>query len=309
MTGLELSRRYYEEVFLPECRKRLPAALGHFAAGLVGEGSECFGFDDELSRDHSFGPRLCIWLTREDCGCFAPDLNALWRGLPDTFMGCRRPDPAANEGQRSGVFSVDGFYRGLLGVPGVPASPLRWLAVEEPRLAAAVNGAVYTDGPGAFTAVRTGLLAYFPPDIIRYHLARHAALAAQTGQYNLLRACRRGETLAARDIRARFIQSAIAMVFLFNRTYRPFYKWAPRAMRALPLLGGEMYDKLLALADTREAGGQIALVEDVCARLLTELRAQGYTAGCSDYLMDHLPEIMEGIEAPEIRDRGISLAQ
>ena len=40
MKGLELSRRYYSEVFLPELRKCFPAAEGRFAAGLVGEGSE-----------------------------------------------------------------------------------------------------------------------------------------------------------------------------------------------------------------------------------------------------------------------------
>lgn len=308
MKGLALSRRYYDEVFLPECEKRLPDAVGHFAAGLVGEGSECFGYDDALSRDHGFGPRLCIWLTREDDARWGRDLDALWQSLPTGLAGYERPAAAANEGKRSGVFTVEEFYQRLLGVPDAPDSPDGWLSIGEPYLAAAVNGAVYRDEPGRFTAVRERLLAHFPDDVTRYYLARHAAIAAQTGQYNLLRAHRHGEELAVSGIKARFIQSVIAMVFLLNRRYRPFYKWAPRAMRALPVLGSDIHDRLLKLSRAREIGEQCTLVEEICASVLTQLRRQGYTAGQSDYLMDHLPELVGRIADRKLREWGISLA-
>lgn len=308
MKGLALSRRYYDEVFLPECQKRLPDAVGHFAAGLVGEGSECFGYDDALSQDHGFGPRLCIWLTREDDGRWGRALDALWQSLPTHFAGYERSAAAANEGKRSGVFTVEEFYRRLLGVPDAPDSLDGWLSIGEPYLAAAVNGAVYCDGPGCFTAVRERLLAYFPDDITRYCLARHAAIAAQTGQYNLLRASRHGEELAVSGIRTRFTQSVIAMVFLLNRRYRPFYKWAPRAMRELPVLGRDVHDRLLELSRARDIGEQCALVEEICAHVIAELRRQGHTAGQSDFLMDHLPELMGRITSRKLRERGISLA-
>ena len=47
MKGLELSRAYWEKCALPLFRRELPAFLERAAVGLVGEGSECFGFDDE----------------------------------------------------------------------------------------------------------------------------------------------------------------------------------------------------------------------------------------------------------------------
>lgn len=307
MKGLTLSRRYYEEVFLPECRRHLPDAEGRFAAGLVGEGSECFGFDDRWSRDHSFGPRLCIWLTRKDHARFGAALEELWCGLPDDFGGYRRPPESPNEGKRNGVFTVEEFYLRLLGVPGAPTELLSWLTIPEPSLAAATNGQVFVDGPNVFTLSREKLQAHYPTDITRYHLARNAAIMAQTGQYNLLRAHRHGEELAAATIRARFTQSVMAMVFLLNKTYRPFYKWAPKAMRNLPVLGSYIYYKLMQLNSIRDIREQTEVVEDICACLIGELRRQGYTSGKSDYFMDHLPEIMGRIDTPEIRDRGISL--
>ena len=56
MKGLELSRAYWEKCALPLFRRELPAFLERAAVGLVGEGSECFGFDDEISQDHDWGP-------------------------------------------------------------------------------------------------------------------------------------------------------------------------------------------------------------------------------------------------------------
>lgn len=58
--GLELSKRYFYDIVLPEFEKSLKDILPLCAFGLVGEGSECYGYDDELSKDHDFGPSVCI---------------------------------------------------------------------------------------------------------------------------------------------------------------------------------------------------------------------------------------------------------
>ena len=49
MQGLELAKRYYEEVGRPMLERDFPELLPRLAAGLVGEGSECLGFDDAIS--------------------------------------------------------------------------------------------------------------------------------------------------------------------------------------------------------------------------------------------------------------------
>ena len=51
MKGLELARKYWEELGRPAFEKECPQVLERACVGLAGEGSECFGFDDEFSRD------------------------------------------------------------------------------------------------------------------------------------------------------------------------------------------------------------------------------------------------------------------
>ena len=60
--GLDLARRFFEQAARPELEKHCPEILDEAACGLVGQGSECFGFDDIYSRDHHWGPRVTILL-------------------------------------------------------------------------------------------------------------------------------------------------------------------------------------------------------------------------------------------------------
>lgn len=58
MKGLELARCFYFECVQPIIAGRLAPLDGAYAAGLIGYGSDVLGHDDELSRDHEWGPRL-----------------------------------------------------------------------------------------------------------------------------------------------------------------------------------------------------------------------------------------------------------
>ena len=66
MKGLEIAKAFYKEYGEPMLRDRFPSLIPYLAVGLMGRGSECFGFDDEVSRDHDFEPGFCIFLPGED---------------------------------------------------------------------------------------------------------------------------------------------------------------------------------------------------------------------------------------------------
>lgn len=77
-------KAFYEQHGKPMLA-RFPELRGHFAAGLVGEGSECFGYDDSISADHDYFPRFFIWLDDEAYEKYGEALKAAYRKLPQRW--------------------------------------------------------------------------------------------------------------------------------------------------------------------------------------------------------------------------------
>lgn len=97
LSGLKLAKAYWEEVGRPMIEAKYPEYVGRIAVGLVGHGSECYGFDDDYSHDHDFGPRFCLWLTDEDHAAIGERLQADYDALPRDFRGFVRPSADADE--------------------------------------------------------------------------------------------------------------------------------------------------------------------------------------------------------------------
>lgn len=297
MNGLEISRSHWHEVVAPSVAARFPSLFPRIAAGLVGEGSECFGFDDDLSRDHDFDPSPCLWLSAADFAVHGASLAALLESLP--------PPPRAplltREGRgRRGVHEIGAFYRRFLGLPRAPRTLDEWRAMPEAGLAAATNGKLFAEPPGEFSGIRSDLLAFFPEDLRCARLARRLHTAGQSGQYNLARCRRRGEDVAAVLALAGFVDSVLSIAFLLARRYRPFAKWAHRAVGQLPPPGPRLHVLLAELiaAATGEAGGADDLVEEISALLANGLHAQDLSVSPSDFLVDHAREVAGRVVDP-----------
>ena len=304
MNGLELARAFYAAC-RPALLAAIPDVMTQGAAGLVGEGSECFGCDDATSQDHDFGAAFCLWLPREVLRAQAQRIEAAFAALPAEFAGFpSRLCPGARQG-RVGPLSVEGFYGFFTGLDAPPENWRQWLAIPEHNLAAATNGEVFEDADGRFTSWREALLAYYPRDVWLTKLATSAMLTAQAGQYNQPRALGRGDAPSAMLAAARFAEAALSLVFLLNRRYMPFYKWAPRIGRRLPVLGATIGSVLDALAAHPLRGPMdmdvVEPAEAFCAEAAEQLRFTGLSDAPDAWLWAHGPRIMAKVKEAEIR--------
>ena len=307
MQGLELAEGYFREVGAPLLARDFGSCAGRIAAGLVGYGSECFGFDDELSRDHDWGPGFCQWLRAQDHAAIGRRLQEAYERLPAVYagLGPRRASPGALG--RTGVMSIEGFYAQFTGLERVPATLQEWRVIPETELAACTNGKVFVDPLGDFSRRRKTLLAYYPEDVRLKKIAARCMSAGQSGQYNYGRCVRRGEYVAARYAETRFIADVIALVFHLNRRYRPFYKWMHRVLADLPLMGARIHallDELVARPAGRDAHAHEArqdLMERLCRILVEALREEGLSDAAGTFLCGHGPEIQARISDPALR--------
>ena len=90
-----------------------------------------------------------------------------------------------------------------------------------------------------------------------------------------------------------FVDEAIHLVFLLNRRYKIFYKWANKALLDLKILGNEIH-KLLE--DMVFAQNKIPYVRKICKVLADELRNQKLTDCESEFLGDLGVDIQKNID-------------
>ncbi len=312
MKGLELSRAYFEAYGRPMLEADFPALLPCLAVGLCGSGSECFGFDDEVSRDHDFEPGFIIFLPDEEklSRRDAFLLERAYAKLPKEFEGFRRASISPVGGARHGVVRTSDFFRDKVGSPDGVLTLSQWMTQPEELLAEAVNGEIFFDNLGEVSYIRSALSAY-PRDIMLKKLAGRLLLAAQAGQYNYRRALSHGETAAAQLAAIRFTENAMAAIFLLNGRYMPYYKWSFRALRALPRLSleAELFEYLIITGNDGDAAEEKAdVIESVAADIIDELISQGLTkATCGD-LEKHAYSVNDSISDPQIRNLHILAA-
>lgn len=289
MKGLHLSQLYYDEVIRQLLEKDFADYVSGIAVGLAGEGSECFGFDDEISRDHDWGVRICLWLTDRDYAQTGQKLQEALLHLPDTFKGY----PVIHIPGRCGVIKTGDFFRKYLNTDHPLKTVGEWRSVPEHHLAVASNGVVYTDPLGEFSAIWEDLRLGYPEDIRLKKLAARCMVIGQAGQYNYPRLIKRGDVIAARLALDEFMKGVMSAVHLLNNKYTPFYKWMFHSMKKLPVLGNEMGELLLQLSRSEMKQDTI---EEICCMLISEFQRQGISDEKEHYMVVQGQEVQNHIK-------------
>ena len=292
-------------------RGRFAEYEDRIAVGIAGEGSDCFGYDDELSRDHDFGTGVCLWVTEADMDRFGYLLSVAYNELVDS---AERSYYTERLRERRGVMTIRAFYSGILNIDCDPERGTLteddWYRLDHSCLKTATNGEIFRDDLGIFTAFRRYLLNYYPDRVWRTRLAEQLHEYASAFQVNYARCMTRGDLVAAELCRARGLSAAMELFFLLKREYPPYYKWTYRALTELDR-EGVFSRKLGALARTplrpeawEDTGYRpnrlnykdalVSLSEEIASELECMLAEQGLIRVRSRYLEAHVDAVLAG---------------
>lgn len=230
----EKNRRFYDQYVANLIHGSFAEYEDRIAVGIAGEGSDCFGYDDQISRDHDFGTGVCLWLSDEDMRLFGQRLSDAYNELVDS---AERSYYTERLRERRGVMTVHDFYSNILHVDcdteNCRLTEDQWYGLDHSCLKTATNGEIYRDDLGLFTAFRQYLLNYYPDRVWRLRIAEQLHEYASSFQVNYARCMTRRDTVAAELCRAKGIRSAMELFFLLKREYPPYYKWTYRALSDL----------------------------------------------------------------------------
>ena len=246
--GLNLAREFFHQAVRPIVARHAPAL--RYSAALIGSGSEVLGYDDAVSADHHWGPRVLLFLAPADHQACASRLDAaLAKELPYKFMGypTNFSQPKVGDGDngtqllenisagpvnhRVEILMLAGFLRDYLGlVLEQELSAADWLSLPQHKLLSITSGAVFHDELG-LRALRERF-AYYPRSVWLYLLACGWSRIGQD-EHLAPRAGAVGDELGSALIAARLARSIMLLCFLYERRYAPYPKWLGRAFTEL----------------------------------------------------------------------------
>jgi hypothetical protein len=241
----QISRQLFEEAVLPALARELPDVAARTAFGLFGLGSEAYGLDEAYSRDHHWGLRIDALMPDDLYRARRDDLLRVVReNVPATFRGhSLRAGHLAGAGVAPD--SLPAFLARTLGIDHSPSTYAEWLQLPEEDIVHVVNGEVWHDPEGAFTAVRRAFEHYYPEPVRQRRIAHWCRYFSGMGTYALKRALLRSNHFYAATRFGVAIRLGVQLAFLLDRRFFPYDKWIMEEFKRLPRL----YEPLHPLVD------------------------------------------------------------
>ncbi len=309
---IEKNRVFYEKYVSELIHSRFPEYEDRIAVGISGEGSDCFGYDDAISRDHDFGTGVCLWVCDEDMDRFGYQLSIAYNELVDSV---ERSYYTKRLRERRGVITIHDFFSDILQIDcdtkNCRMSEQDWICLDHSCLKTATNGEIFRDDLGTFTAFRQLLLDYYPDRVWRMRIAEKLHEYSAALQVNYARCMSRRDIVAAELCRSEGLRSAMELYFLFCREYPPYYKWTFRALTGLDK-DGTFSGRIQKLAEAAIDPGAwegvryhpdsinysdriVALTEEIASGLEGMLLDLKLTGKRRQYLELHVNDILSGV--------------
>jgi hypothetical protein len=196
--------------------------------------------DDDYSRDHHFGLRVDMLLPSEVLATKGEKMiTTLSQNLPEAYRGF-----VLREGHVKGAGvspeSLEGFLSRTIGITHAPCTPAEWLNMPEEDIIHVINGQVWYDPCGRFSAIRGVLGGYYPDAVWKRRIAHWCRYFSGMGLYPMKRAILRENWVYATTALGRTMKWAMELAFLLNHTYFPYDKWLYPTFKGLPELAPAM---------------------------------------------------------------------
>ena len=269
MKGLDIARRFFDEWGRVYLRTEFPHLSERVAAFVYG-GSQSLGNDDELSRDHGWGPGFMLVLSNDDMRKFGRKLrNSTVREAPTEWAGSRWQHQ-----NNISVHGIDKWFRENIGCVRPPKKPEDWLRrANQDSLYMLRHATIFHDPLGDFTARRKSFW-YFPKKAWLQRVESAVFNVWHYGQYNFLeRLTKRQDPISIASCLGTFIHSTMCLCLLLAEDFTPYWKWVAAEFRKLPNVA-ELESHLCALSVSEDISVQAEHVDFICKDIYSRLVAK-----------------------------------
>ena len=233
---VDISRRFFEQIVKPILAQHFSDVLDRAAIGVVGYGSEALRLDDEYSSDHHWGLRVDALLPHDLFVSHADEIKrVVGANLPAEFEG-----QSLRTGHLSGAGVAPDSRRDFLvrtiGIDHAPRNHVEWLKMPEEDIIHVINGEIWHDPAGEFSAIRETLRNYYPEPVRLRRIAHWCRYFSGMGAYALKRAILRNNEYYANITFTRALRLGVQLAFLLDKRYFPYDKWTYAHFVQLPRL-------------------------------------------------------------------------
>ncbi|MEJ8553920.1 DUF4037 domain-containing protein [Tepidibacter sp. Z1-5] len=282
MKGLELNRKFAMDVVINLINEYFPFLADKYAIGLIGYGSDVLGYDDEISRDHEWGPRCQVWLSEDHYKKYGKEIDKMLSvKLPLKFLGYYTRYKVDNdipvlvpseaiEGSMHHVAltTVWRYLKIQYEIESEKPTYIDWLCLPEQKLLELTRGKIFYDPIGDISLIREKF-NYLPEEVWCFKLMYtwmnidHLEIVGLCGK--------RGDILSAKLALHKIVDCIIRLTFLLNRKYCPGTpKWISKEFYNLPRLATEIGEKIESCLMTNDIECIVNTLEEVFLLFLRE---------------------------------------